>query len=188
MEDRRSSFPTRDTEPEPNILDGFHMRTENEPLEVVHKRYFILLVVGVLLIGFASFYAPVGMMRALHCPKDQTAFTAAVVETADGADAPLTAHALALPEDGTEFTIRQAAPSSEVVALMKDHSTAHILQQDAVFNTGGIFIYPDTDSNYALYAAEEGSYIFALDKLKARYVIRDNESFYPALLQAMQFH
>ena len=74
MEDRRSSFPTHDSTPEPNILDGVYVRTENAPLEVIHKRYYILLLIGIILVGAFSFYAPTGMMRALHCEKRETNF------------------------------------------------------------------------------------------------------------------
>ena len=44
MEDRRSAFPGKDYEPEEhNILDGPYVRTENEPIHVVHKRYWAFL-------------------------------------------------------------------------------------------------------------------------------------------------
>ena len=53
MEDRRAAFPTHD-EPHHNILDSPNMPTHNDPINVVHKRYWALLAVAVLGIGLFS--------------------------------------------------------------------------------------------------------------------------------------
>ena len=55
------------------------------------------------------------------------------------------------------------------VPVLKSYSTAHITQQNAVFDDTGILICPQEPTNYALYAAKDISYIFALDKAKFRY-------------------
>lgn len=165
MENRRAAFPTHDPEPDHNILDGPYMRTESEPIEVVHKRYWALLVVGVLCIGLFSFYAPVNMMRALHCEKSETDF-------------------LYLVSDGGAAPAEQGAPLSENgVAALKACSTAHIMQQDADFSAPGIFVFPAETTNYALYATENTAYVYAVDQEKFRYQVRGDDG---ALYRALQ--
>lgn len=168
MADRRAAFPSHDPAPdnERNILDGFWMRTENEPIEVVHKRYYILLVVGVILVGAASFLSPVGMMRALHCEKNCTEFTYSIVSDSTAADARV------LPQ--------------EAVALMKEHSTAHILQKDAVLDADGIVIYPQSETNYALYITQEEAFVFATDQNKFRYKVKDDGTLYQSMLDCIE--
>ncbi len=166
MENRRAAFPTHDPEPDHNILDGPYMRTENEPIEVVHKRYWALLVVGILCIGLFSFYAPVNMMRALHCEKTETDF---IYMVSDGG-AVSADHGVPLSDDG--------------VTALKACSTAHIMQQDADFSAPGIFIFPAEATNYALYATENTAYVYAVDQEKFRYQVRDDGgALYRALLE-----
>lgn len=167
MDDRRASFPTHDSAPqvEHNILDGSWIRTENEPIEVVHKRYYLLLVVGVLLVGAASYLSPVGMMRALHCDKNCTEFTYSMVSNEAPADS------AGLPE--------------EAVALLKNCSTSHMIQKDAVFGTGGILIYPQEETNYALYLAEDSAFVYATDQNKFRYQVKNSADLYEAVLACL---
>lgn len=61
----------------------------------------------------------------------------------------------------------------------------HILQQDAVFEPGAIVVYPDEDTNYALYAAPDGAYVFALDKNKFRYRVQDGADLYQILAETV---
>lgn len=169
MEDRRAAFPTHDPEPEHNILDGSYMRTENDPIEVVHKRYWALLVVGVLCIGLFSFYSPVGMMRALHCDKTETDF-------------------VYILSDGDAISANQATElSAEGVTALKGCSTTHMVQKDADFSAPGIFVYPAENTNYALYATENAAYVFAVDQEKYRYQVKDdNGALYQALLKTTE--
>ncbi len=187
MEDRRSSFPTHDSTPQPNILDGFHMRTKNASIEVVHKRYYILLVIGVILVGAISFYAPTGMMRALHCEKDETHFTYTILSKDALSDA--STEKITSILDGSinaESTCPQGILPEDAVSVLKSYSTAHMIQQDAVFDKDGILIYPEDATNYALYATKDASYVFALDKAKFRYHVKDDGAFYDSLLDIIQ--
>lgn len=174
MEDRRSAFPGKDYaadyEPQHNILDGPYMRTENDPINTVHKRYWALLAVAVVCIGLFSFYAPVSMMAALHCDKDETSFVYIPVE--DGMTAPR----------AQAKTLDAAA-----VDVLKACSAAHMMQQNAVFDSeNAIFIYPAEDTNYALYATEDAAYVYAIDMEKFRYQVKDdNGALYQALLEAI---
>lgn len=168
MEDRRAAFPTHDPAPDHNILDGPAMRTENAPIDVVHKRYLALLIVGVICIGLFSFYSPVRMMRAMHCDKKETDFVYCI---SDGG--------IAAPVQGT-------ALDAEGVTALKECSTAHIVQKDADFSAPGIFVYPVEATNYALYATEDGAWVFAVDQEKIRYQVKeDNGALYQALLNTM---
>lgn len=174
MNDRRAAFPSHDPAPQSeghnqnqrNILDGFWTRTENEPIEEVHRRYYILLVIGVILVGAVSFVSPVRMMRALHCDKDYAEFTYSIVS----AGAP--AEETVLPQ--------------EAVALIKEYSTAHIVQKDAVFDADGIVIYPQEDTNYALYLTQEESFVYATDRNKFRYQVKDDGALYQAVLDCIE--
>ena len=169
MDDRRAAFPTHDAPVEHSILDGPHMRTENDPINVVHKRYWALLIVGTLCIGLFSFYAPVGMMRALHCDRNETDFNYSF--SAGGIAPP--AHTSPLNAEG--------------VAALKGCSTAHMMQKDADFSAPGIFVYPAEDTNYALYATDSAAYVFAVDQEKYRYIVKnDNGALYQALTDAAE--
>ena len=76
--------------------------------------------------------------------------------------------------------------SDTAAAVLEDYSASHILQQDAVFDSAeAIVIYPAEDTNYALYATPEASYVFAVDKEKFRYQIRDDGTFYQTLYTAL---
>lgn len=174
MEDRRSAFPGKDYEPdcEPqhNILDGPYMRTENESIDVVHKRYWALLVVAVICIGLFSFYAPTSMMQALHCDKDETSFVYTLVE------------------DSAAFSRDQSKPlNAAAVDVLKARSASHMMQQDAVFDSDhAIVVYPAEDTDYALYATEEAAYVFAIGQEKFRYQIKgDDGALYQALLETI---
>ena len=160
MEDRRSAFPGKDDyEPAHNILDGPHMRTESDPINVVHKRYWALLAAGVLLIGLFSFYAPASMTAALHCAKDETAFVYTVL---DGGAAPIRNDAGLAP-----------LPAA-AVEILRTRTTSHMLQADLTLGTGqAILIYPAEDTNYGLYVTETHAYVFACEQGKARYRVKD---------------
>lgn len=161
MEDRRSAFPGKDYEPEHNILDGPHMRTESDPINVVHKRYWALLAVGVLVIGLFSFYAPASMMAALHCGKDETAF---VYTCLDGGASP--------DRNSADLAPLPAA----AVEVLRGSSTAHMLQTDLTPDTRqAIVIYPAEDTNYGLYITPADAYVFAADQGKARYRVKDED-------------
>ena len=172
MEDRRSAFPGKDYEQEHNILDSPHMRTENDPINVVHKRYWALLVVGVLCIGLFSFYAPASMAAALHCSKEETAF---VYMTVNGGAIPARTE--------TELTPLPDA----AVDVLHSHTTAHMIQAPLVSDAGpALVIYPAEDTNYGLYVSEHDAYVFAIDKYKARYRVKDeNGAFYELLCAAL---
>ena len=168
MEDRRSAFPGKDYEADDhNILDGPYVRTENEPIHVVHKRYWALLAVGVVAIGCVSFYSPASMTSALHCSSDETQFVYATA--------------------ADDFSRAAAQPlNQEAVEVLTSYSTAHMLQQEASLDAAdAIVIYPAEDTNYALYASSEGSYVFALDQNKYRYSVKDDGSFYASLSAAI---
>lgn len=168
MEDRRAAFPTHDPAPEHNILDGPAMRTENAPIDVVHKRYLALLIVGVICIGLFSFYSPVRMMRALHCDQKETDFVYS-----------LSGGGIAAPAQG-------AALGAEGVTALKARSTAHMVQKDADFSAPGIFVYPVEATNYALYATEDGAWVFAVDQEKLRYQVKEDDgALYQALLDTI---
>lgn len=173
MEDRRSAYPTKDT-PEHNIFDGPVTRTENDPIHDVHRRYWMMLVVGVVCVGLYFFYTPASMTSALHCNQQETAFSYVIADGAydTAADLPST---------------EAAALNAEAVDILKSYSTSHMLQQDAVFDSeNAIVIYPDEDTNYALYATPDVSYVFALDKSKFRYQVKDDGNFYQLLEDALQ--
>ena len=187
MEDRRSSFPTHDSTPEPNILDGVYVRTENAPLEVIHKRYYILLLIGIILVGAFSFYAPTGMMRALHCEKRETNFIYTILSEdalSQMSATDITDFLQGIETQSTHLT-KTVLPEN-AVPVLKSYSTAHMTQQNAVFDDTGILICPQEPTNYALYAAKDISYIFALDKAKFRYQVRDDGTFYAALADAIK--
>lgn len=168
MEDRRAAFPTHD-EPQHNILDGPNMPTHNDPINVVHKRYWALLAVAVLGIGLFSFYSPVGMTSALHCSAENAGFSYVLVHDA-----------------GIFLSPGEAVPlSAEATEALQRTRTNHMLQQNAVFEAGAIVVYPDEDTNYALYAAPEGAYVFALDKNKFRYRVQDGAALYQILAEAV---
>ena len=168
MEDRRSAFPGKDYEPEEhNILDGPYVRTENEPIHVVHKRYWALLVAAVVIIALFSFYSPASMTGALHCSSDETQFVYATASD--------------------NFSRAQAQPLNQAATeILLSYSTSHMLQQEAVFDVqDAIVIYPAEDTNYALYATPEASYIFAVDQNKYRYRVNDDGTFYETLTAAI---
>ena len=76
MEDRRAAYPTKDTPDMPpdagrSAIDSPVMRAENDSIHNVHRRYWMLLVIGVVCVGLYSFYAPVSMTSALHCANGQ---------------------------------------------------------------------------------------------------------------------
>ena len=76
MEDRRAAYPTKDTPDMPpdagrSAIDSPAMRAENDSIHNVHRRYWMLLVIGVVCVGLYSFYAPVSMTSALHCANGQ---------------------------------------------------------------------------------------------------------------------
>ncbi len=167
MEDRRAAFPTHDAPADHNILDGPYMRTENDPINVVHKRYWALLVVGVLCIGLFSFYAPVGIYNALHCDKDTANFV------------------FSLSEGGMDDLSGGAALNVDAVSILTDLRLSHMMQQDADVSAPGIFVYPAEDTNYVLYAGEQGAYVLAADQMKFRYRVKDdNGALYHKLLEA----
>lgn len=172
MEDRRNAFPGKDDPPEHNILDGPHMRTENDPINVVHKRYWALLAVGVLCVGLFSFYAPASMTAALHCSRDETSFIYAYL---DGSFVPA--------RNEIELT-----PLPEAAAdVLRSHTTAHMIQADLAPDAGpALVIYPAEDTNYGLYVSEHEAYVFAADKYKARYRVKDEDgTFYGQLCSAL---
>lgn len=168
MEDRRAAFPTHD-EPHHNILDGPNMPTHSDPINVVHRRYWALLAVAVVGIGLFSFYSPVRMVAALHCSAEKPNFSYALVHDAAAPVPP-------------EAALPLSAEASD--ALQKARAN-HILQQDAVFEPGAIVVYPDEDTNYALYAAPDGAYVFALDKNKFRYRVQDGADLYQILAETV---
>lgn len=172
MEDRRSAYPTKDT-PQHNILDGPNMRTESDPIHVVHKRYWLLLVVAVVIIGLYSFYMPASMMTALHYDKQEGHFSYVILDSSF--------------ETAAELPREQATSlNAEAVTVLNSYSTAHMLQQDAVFDSeNAIVVYPDEDTNYALYATPDASYIFAIDKSKFRYQVKDDGQFYQLLFTSL---
>lgn len=175
MQDRRSAFPGREpaTEAENNrsILDAPFFRKENAPIEFVHKRYLILLLVGTIAVGAFSFFSPCNMMRALQYDKQETAFTYAMIDGSYETAADLPAATEPLPIDA--------------VSVLKSYSTSHILQEDAVFNGEAILIYPAESTNYALYVTKETSYVFAIDRSKFRYTVTDDGTFYEAISAAL---
>lgn len=172
MEDRRNAFPGKDDPPEHNILDGPHMRTENDPINVVHKRYWALLAVGVLCVGLFSFYTPASMTAALHCSKDETAF---VYMTINGGAIPAR----------TEIELTPLPETA--VDVLRSHTTSHMLQTALAPDVGpALVIYPAEDTNYGLYVTENEAYVFAVDKYKARYRVKDEDgTFYRQLCGAL---
>ena len=168
MQDRRSAFPGHDDPLPRSAIDSpTYTRTENNPIHLVHKRYWALLVVAVAALGLYSFYTPVSIPNALHCDKTGAGYFYALTGGVPSRDSvqPL---------------------SDTAAAVLEDYSAFHILQQDAVFDSAeAIVIYPAEDTNYALYATPEASYVFAVDKEKFRYQIRDDGTFYQTLYTAL---
>ena len=127
----------------------------------------LILAVGVVAIGCVSFYSPASMTSALHCSSDETQFVYATA--------------------ADDFSRAAAQPlNQEAVEVLTSYSTAHMLQQEASLDAAdAIVIYPAEDTNYALYASSEGSYVFALDQNKYRYSVKDDGSFYASLSAAI---
>lgn len=178
MEDRRAAYPTKDTPDMPpdagrSAIDSPVMRAENDSIHNVHRRYWMLLVIGVVCVGLYSFYAPVSMTSALHCANGQNvSFSYLILEEDCISAAALPARAEALPLN------------AEAEAVLTARSASHMLQQDAVFEGGAIVVYPSENTNYALYVSESGSYVFAEDDSKFRFQVKDDSGDLYSLLSA----
>ena len=105
----------------------------------------------------------------MHCSAEKPNFSYALVHDAAAPVPP-------------EAALPLSAEASD--ALQKARAN-HILQQDAVFEPGAIVVYPDEDTNYALYAAPDGAYVFALDKNKFRYRVQDGADLYQILAETV---
>ena len=158
---------------EHNILDGPYLRTSNESMDVIHHRYWLLLVVGAVILGLISFYSPVPMASALHCHNDETDFVYAEVS------GPF--------EDAAKLDRSDFSPlTGEALTILTGRTTSHMMQTDATYPAQeAIVVLPAEDTNYGLYAAAEGSFVFAIDANKFRYSVKENETFYPALQDAV---
>lgn len=167
MNDRRAAFPGRETRTtEYNQLDGPYMRKEHAPIQEIHRRYYILLVIGVIAIALFSFYMPVSVQAALHCPRNETSYVYTVY------DAPSVGNAVPRREDMT----LQPVPN-DAVELLVGVRASHMIQRDFTWDdAGGVVLYPAEDTDYALYLSADGAYVYAVGSGKVRYRLNDEDN------------